>query len=97
MRKSSLVIILLLWITTVAAQTFDFDMTKSQPAYTDALGYGYDVNGVPVKGAMTPFYFSVKVHTLFCMLILTDSYGIVSQQSELCIFQCAASAAHFFY
>ncbi len=61
MRKSSLVIILLLWITTVAAQTFDFDMTKSQPAYTDALGYGYDVNGVPVKGAMTPFYFSVKV------------------------------------
>ena len=61
MRKASLAIILLLWITTVEAQTFDFDMTKSQPAYTDALGYGYDVNGVPSKGAMTPFYFSVKV------------------------------------
>ena len=61
MRKASLAIILLLWITTVEAQTFDFDMTKSQPAYTDALGYGYDVNGVPAKGAMTPFYFSVKV------------------------------------
>ena len=61
MRRTSLAIVCLLWITAVGAQTFDFDMTKPQPAYNDAIGYGYDINGVPAKGAPAPFYFSVKV------------------------------------
>lgn len=43
------------------AQTFDFDMTKKQPVYTDAAGYGYDILGEPEKKSNDPFYFSVKV------------------------------------
>ena len=43
------------------AQTFDFDMTKKQPVYTDAAGYGYDILGEPKKKSNDPFYFSVKV------------------------------------
>lgn len=47
---------------SIAAQTFDFDMTKSQPVYNDAQGYGYDVLPAPDKKKPTePFYFSVKV------------------------------------
>lgn len=44
-----------------AAQTFDFDMTKEQPAYTDSLGYGYDILTKPSAKSTEPFYFSVKV------------------------------------
>ena len=45
------------------AQTnhFDFDMTRPQPRYTDATGYGYDITASPVKGGNAPFFFSVKV------------------------------------
>ena len=43
-------------------QTFDFDMTKSQPVYNDEAGYGYDVLPAPDKKSPNePFYFSVKV------------------------------------
>jgi len=42
-------------------ESFKFDMTKSQPAYSDATGYGYEVGGVPEKNSTKPFYFSVKV------------------------------------
>lgn len=42
-------------------QTFDFDMTKVQPAYSDAQGYGYDILSAPTKKSTEPFYFSVKV------------------------------------
>jgi len=43
-------------------QTFDFDMTKSQPVYNDEAGYGYDVLPAPdKKNPNEPFYFSVKV------------------------------------
>ena len=46
----------------VAAQSFDFDLTKPQPVYSDETGYGYDVLPVPDKKKPTePFYFSVKV------------------------------------
>ncbi len=45
----------------LAAQTFDFDMTKPQPLYSDSTGYGYDVVSAPTKKSNTPFYFSVKV------------------------------------
>ena len=43
------------------AQSFDFDMTKAQPVYSDAQGYGYDVLPKPTKNSTQPFYFSVKV------------------------------------
>ena len=46
----------------LAAQTFDFDLTKPQPVYNDQDGYGYDVLPAPVKEKPAePFYFSVKV------------------------------------
>ena len=46
----------------VAAQSFDFDLTKPQPVYSDETGYGYDVLPVPdKKKPAEPFYFSVKV------------------------------------
>ncbi len=41
------------------AQTFD--LTKAQPAYSDSLGYGYDILPAPTKKSTAPFYFSVKV------------------------------------
>ena len=46
----------------VAAQSFDFDLTKPQPVYSDETGYGYDVLPAPdKKKPAEPFYFSVKV------------------------------------
>ncbi len=46
--------------TDLSAQTFD--MTKAQPAYTDALGYGYDVVKLPTKNSANKgFFFSAKV------------------------------------
>ena len=43
-------------------QTFDFDLTRPQPVYTDGQGYGYDVLPAPdKKKPAEPFYFSVKV------------------------------------
>jgi lysophospholipase L1-like esterase len=54
--------LLLTGTLTAAAQTFDFDMTKSQPVYTEQTGYGYDILQAPDKKSPTkPFYFSVKV------------------------------------
>ena len=45
-----------------SAQTFDFDMTKPQPVYTDQNGAGYDIVAAPdKKRPAEPFYFSVKV------------------------------------
>lgn len=44
---------------TAMAQTFDFDMTKPQPLYSEETGYGYDLMPAPTK--TEPFYFSVKV------------------------------------
>ena len=44
------------------AQSFDFDMTKSQPVYDEAIGYGYDLLPAPTKKTQNePFYFSVRV------------------------------------
>ena len=51
------------------AQTFDFDMTKPQPVYSDGVGYGYDLLPAPDQERTVstnsqpngPFYFSVKV------------------------------------
>ena len=54
----------MLMVSPVArtAQTFDFDMTKSQPTYNEQAGYGYDVVAAPdKKKPAEPFYFSVRV------------------------------------
>lgn len=61
MKRNILTAACTLMLATASAQSFDIDMTKPQPAYTDATGYGYDVNGIPAKGSTAPFYFSVKV------------------------------------
>jgi lysophospholipase L1-like esterase len=47
---------------TLSAQTFDFDLSKKQPVYSDSQGFGYDVLPAPdSKKPTEPFYFSVKV------------------------------------
>lgn len=43
------------------AQTFNFDMTKDQPVYSESTGYGYDILDKPGSKSTEPFYFSVKV------------------------------------
>lgn len=61
MRKTILVLMTLMPVA-LNAQTFDFDMTKQQPVYSDSQGYGYDVLPAPdKKKPAEPFYFSVKV------------------------------------
>ena len=62
MKKQLLLNMLVMLPISIAAQTFDFDMTKSLPVYNDAQGYGYDVLPAPdKKKPAEPFYFSVKV------------------------------------
>ena len=42
--------------------TFDFDMTKPHPVYSETIGYGYDLQPAPdAKQPAMPFFFSVKV------------------------------------
>lgn len=60
MRRKLFVFILLLPLLAVA-QTYEYDMTKKQPVYSDAIGYGYDVTPPPSDKNVKPFYFSVKV------------------------------------
>lgn len=61
MRKKHLLAVAALLPMMAWAQTFDFDLTKSLPAYSDATGYGYDILPAPTKKSSNPFYFSVKV------------------------------------
>lgn len=43
-------------------ETFDFDLNKPQPNYTDEVGFGYDRGTSPVsKRQNRPMFFSVKV------------------------------------
>ena len=61
MHKTILVLMTLMPVA-LNAQTFDFDMTKQQPVYSDSQGCGYDVLPAPdKKKPAEPFYFSVKV------------------------------------
>jgi len=43
MRKKLLLLWMLLPMAAMS-QTFDFDMTKPQPVFNDAQGYGYDLH-----------------------------------------------------
>ena len=62
MMKKKLLTLLILVPVALTAQTFDFDMTKSQPTYNEQAGYGYDVVAAPDKKKPSePFYFSVRV------------------------------------
>ena len=62
MLKKTILALTALMPVAVSAQTFDFDMTKQQPVYSDSQGYGYDVLPAPdKKKPAEPFYFSVKV------------------------------------
>ena len=62
MLKKTILALTALMPVAAMAQTFDFDMTKQQPVYSDAQGYGYDVLAAPdPKKPAEPFYFSVKV------------------------------------
>lgn len=46
----------------MTAQSFDFDLSKSQPVYNEKDGFGYDILPAPqVRNNSEPFYFSVKV------------------------------------
>lgn len=47
--------------STVRAQVMSYDLTKLQPVYSEAVGYGYDVVEAPSDKSISPFYFSVKV------------------------------------
>jgi lysophospholipase L1-like esterase len=53
-------LVLLALPALAAAQARTFDLTRRQPVYSDATGYGYDVTGAPKK-AGEPFFFSVRV------------------------------------
>ncbi len=61
MRHLLLYALLLAASLQAHAQHFDFDMTRAQPRYSDATGYGYDVADTPTKGGKAPFFFSVRV------------------------------------
>ena len=62
MMKKKLLTLLMLVPVALTAQTFDFDMTKSQPTYSQENGFGYDVLPAPdKKKPAEPFYFSVRV------------------------------------
>lgn len=61
MGKKKLLSLFVLMPMFATAQIFEFDMTSSQPVYTDSIGYGYDILGKPKKKDKVPFYFSVKI------------------------------------
>lgn len=62
MYKKTILAITALMPVTLSAQTFDFDLSKKQPVYSDSQGFGYDVLPAPdSKKPTEPFYFSVKV------------------------------------
>lgn len=60
--KKELISLLAFVPLALMGQTFDFDLTKPQPQYSDEVGFGYDVLPAPdKKKPAEPFYFSVKV------------------------------------
>ena len=70
MYRKLLLLMLAFVPVMLTAQTFDFDLTKTQPMYTDTRGYGYELEYLQLvrdtaTGSMTnrisTFYFSVRV------------------------------------
>ncbi len=46
---------------SMSAQTFDFDLTKKQPPYSEATGYGWDFEKGDAMPGVEDLYFSVRV------------------------------------
>lgn len=61
MRIFSILSLLVFCAVATTAQTVSYDLTKPQPMYSEAVGYGYDVVEAPMAKSVSPFYFSVKV------------------------------------
>lgn len=61
MKKSILSLAAILLPAFATAQTFNFDMTKEQPVFSETTGFGYDILPAPTKKSNEPFYFSVNV------------------------------------
>ena len=61
MRIFSILSFFVLCAVVATAQTMSYDLTKQQPVYSEAVGYGYDVVEAPTAKSVSPFYFSVKV------------------------------------
>lgn len=59
MKQFIATLVLLVGVLVATAQTFD--MTRPQPRYSEATGYGYDVVASPTARSVAPFYFSVRV------------------------------------
>lgn len=60
--KIKLLLLAALMPLTAMSMPDYYDMTKKQPVFTEANGYGYDILPAPkTKKDTSPFYFSVKV------------------------------------
>ena len=51
----------LLALTPMASSAQTFDLTKQQPTYSDATGYGYDLTDITAAKGNKSFFYSVKV------------------------------------
>ena len=61
-KKTFFTVLMMLAAMSGRAQSFDFDLTKTQPKYNEQDGYGYDLLPAPdEKQPKEPFYFSVRV------------------------------------
>jgi len=62
MNKSIVLPMLLVaLVSSASAQPQQWDLTRPQPTYTEATGYGYDILPSPSAGKARPYYFSVRV------------------------------------
>ena len=57
MYRKTLLLMLVFLQAFVSAQTYDFDLTKTQPVYNENDGYGYDILPAPDqrKSTADPF------------------------------------------
>ena len=60
MKKILLIMVALMPVMAMS-KAMNYDLTKNQPLYSDANGYGYDFQPAPTAKSLRPFYFSVKV------------------------------------
>ena len=80
-------LLLLASTVDVHAQSYNIDMTKSQPIYSLENGSGYDIVAAPKAKSNAPFFYSVKVAdgnyrvtvVLGRVLSLSTSEALISQ------------------
>ena len=61
MKKVLSTFIAIMAAATVSAQSYDVDLTKQQPRYSDTQSYGWDITATPDSKSTAPRYFSFKV------------------------------------